>query len=176
MRAVREGYLARLPAGCDGILPMMKIPHYSALFVFAAAGLVHAASAADVPVLGPPPTDVVLFNHGWVDHVFSTGGALHANNRYKVQAARRIVSGNVEIHTSDTDVFYIVDGSATFVTGGTAVDQREVSPGEIRAKSITGGTEHHLTKGDVIIIPHGIPHQFTEVTGPFLYFVVKVTQ
>jgi mannose-6-phosphate isomerase-like protein (cupin superfamily) len=69
-----------------------------------------------------------------------------------------------------------LDGSATFVTGGTAVDPKTTAPGEIRAKSITGGTERHLAKGDIIVIPHGIPHQFTQVSGPFLYFVVKVTQ
>jgi mannose-6-phosphate isomerase-like protein (cupin superfamily) len=154
----------------------MKPSLYFALLACASVGLVRPASAADAPVLGPPPTDVVFFNHGWVDHVFTTGGALHLNNRYKVDAARRVAPGNVEIHTKDTDVFYIVDGSATFLTGGTAVDQKEIYPGEIRAKSITGGTERHLSKGDVIIIPQGTPHQFTEVSGPFLYFVVKVTQ
>ena len=82
----------------------------------------------------------------------------------------------MEIHEKDTDVFYITEGSATFVTGGTAADQRTVSPGEIRAPKITGGEEHHLNKGDIIVIPNGVPRQFTEVNGPFLYFVVKVRQ
>lgn len=154
----------------------MKFTLSLSLFACAALGLVRPACAADTPPPGPPPTEVVLFNHGKVDHIFTTGGALLVNEQYKVQAGRRIVPGNVEIHTRDTDVFYILDGTATFVTGGAAVDPKETGPGEIRAKSITGGTEHHLAKGDVIIIPNGIPHQFTEVTGPFLYFVVKVTR
>ena len=70
----------------------------------------------------------------------------------------------------------MVEGSATFVTGGTLVEPKESGPGEIRAKNITGGVERHLTKGDVIIIPKGVPHQFTAVEGTFLYYVVKVTQ
>ena len=41
---------------------------------------------------------------------------------------------------------------------------------------LTGGEEHHLKKGDVIVIPNGVPHKFTEVSGTFLYFVVKVSQ
>jgi mannose-6-phosphate isomerase-like protein (cupin superfamily) len=148
------------------------------LLACAVAGLVFAAPPADAPapVPGPPPTDVVFLGHDQVHQAFWTGGALLVNERYKVLCGRRIIPGSVEIHTSDTDVFYILDGSATFVTGGTAVDQKTTAPGEIRAKSITGGTEHQLTKGDVIIIPHGTPHQFTAVSGPFLYFVVKVTQ
>jgi glc operon protein GlcG len=111
-----------------------------------------------------------------VDHAFSIGAPLLLNGLYKVQTGRRLVPGSVEVHTRDTDIFYVTDGSATFVTGGTAVDPKESGPGEIRAKSIVGGVERHLTKGDVIIIPKGVPHQFTEVTGPFLYFVVKVTE
>jgi mannose-6-phosphate isomerase-like protein (cupin superfamily) len=153
----------------------MKTSPSVALIALAALGLVRPASAAPPP-LAPPPTSVVMFDHGRVAHVFSTGGALLLNTAYKVQAGRRIVPGLVEIHVRDTDVFYIVDGSATFVTGGTAVDPKVVGPGEIHAQSITGGTPHHLSKGDVIVIPHGIPHQFTEVNGPFLYFVVKVTE
>jgi mannose-6-phosphate isomerase-like protein (cupin superfamily) len=146
------------------------------LVALATLGLARPAAAADMPPPHAPPTEVMLFDHGRVNHVFTTGGALEINSAYKVQAGRRIVPGLVEIHVRDTDVFYIVDGSATFVTGGTAVDAKVVGPGEIHAKSIVGGTPHHLSKGDVIIIPHGIPHQFTEVDGPFLYFVVKVTE
>jgi glc operon protein GlcG len=149
-----------------------------AILACAVAGLVRAALTVDspAPVSQPPPADVVFFGHDKVHQTFWTGGSLLVNERYKVQAGRRIIPGSVEIHTNDTDVFYILEGSATFVTGGMAVDQKTVGPGEIRAKSITGGTERQLAKGDIIVIPHGIPHQFTQVSGPFLYFVVKVTQ
>jgi mannose-6-phosphate isomerase-like protein (cupin superfamily) len=158
------------------ILPAMKPTLSFALLACTLLGFGRAASAADAPAPAAPPTDVVQFDHGKVDFTFTKGGALNINSQYKVQAGRRVAPGAVEIHTRDTDVFYIVDGSATFVTGGTAVDPKEVSPGEIKAPSITGGTERHLAKGDVIIIPQGIPHQFTQVNGPFLYFVVKVTK
>jgi mannose-6-phosphate isomerase-like protein (cupin superfamily) len=76
--------------------------------------------------------------------------------------------------TKDTDVFYILDGSATFVTGGELVDGAPTDPDEIRGTSIKGGEPHALQKGDVIIIPRGIPHHFTEVAAPLNYFVVKV--
>ena len=42
------------------------------------------------------------------------------------------------------------------------------------AASIRNGQSRKIAQGDVIIVPHGVPHQFLEVTNPFLYFVVKV--
>jgi mannose-6-phosphate isomerase-like protein (cupin superfamily) len=108
-----------------------------------------------------------------VSAAFAKGGPLIETPGYKVHAGRRQGPGFVELHTQETDVFYVVDGTATFVTGGTMVDGKEVSPGQMRGTSITGGETHHLKKGDVIIVPNGTPHQFTETSNPFLYFIVK---
>ncbi|HWA85546.1 MAG TPA: cupin domain-containing protein [Opitutus sp.] len=144
----------------------MKIAALLASFVFASVSL--AASP-------PPPTDVVLLDHAKLDAAFVKGGSLLANARFKIMAGHREAPGAVEIHDHDTDILYILEGSATFVTNGTTVEPKTVEPGEIRAKAITGGVPHHLVKGDVIVIPKGIPHWFTEVNGPFLYFVVKTT-
>jgi quercetin dioxygenase-like cupin family protein len=60
------------------------------------------------------------------------------------------------------------------VTGGTMIEPREVAPGELRASAVAGGERHALGTGDVLAIPSGVPHQFVEVSDPFLYFVVKV--
>ena len=136
------------------------------------AGLIYTAAAADTPSSG-----VIQINNDTVAAAFAKGGVtLVKTNNFKVMAGRRVAPGEVEIHEKDTDVFYITEGSATFVTGGTAVKPHPTDPGEIRASTITGGEAHHLTKGDVIIIPNGVPHQFTEVSGTFLYFVVKVSK
>jgi mannose-6-phosphate isomerase-like protein (cupin superfamily) len=108
-----------------------------------------------------------------VSAAFAKGGPLIETSGYKVLAGRRQGPGLVELHTRETDVFYIVDGTATFVTGGTMVNSKLVSPGQMRATSITGGEAHHLKKGDVLIVPNGTPHQFIETSNPFLYFIVK---
>jgi quercetin dioxygenase-like cupin family protein len=94
---------------------------------------------------------------------------------YKVHASRRVEPGQAEIHTLDTDVIYVVDGSATLVTGGKAIDAKEIAPNEIRGTKIEGGEEHQIAKGEVIIIPNGVPHQFTAVKGELHYFVCKPT-
>jgi glc operon protein GlcG len=106
---------------------------------------------------------------------FAKGMPLLETTGYKVHASRRVEPGQAEIHTLDTDVIYVVEGSATLVTGGRAIDTKEIAPNEIRGSKIEGGQEHHIGKGDVIIIPNGLPHQFTAVSGELHYFVCKPT-
>jgi uncharacterized protein GlcG (DUF336 family)/mannose-6-phosphate isomerase-like protein (cupin superfamily) len=106
---------------------------------------------------------------------FAKGMPLLETVGYKVHASRRVEPGQAEIHTLDTDVIYVVDGSATLVTGGQVPDAKPIGPSEIRGSKIEGGEEHHIGKGDAIIIPNGVPHQFTAVTGELHYFVCKPT-
>lgn len=148
----------------------------TALIALLALGLVSRITAADAPPPAAPPVEVVVFEHAKVDDAFAKGLPLLANTSYKISAGRRVMAGKVEIHEHDTDIFYVTEGSATFVTGGTAVGGATTKPGEILGEKITGGVTRHLTKGDVIVIPAGVPHWFTEVSGTFLYFVVKVTK
>lgn len=121
---------------------------------------------------------VAYFDHEKVAAAFAKNGALFGGEsgkaEYKVLTGRRDKPGEVEIHALDTDIFYVLSGTATFVTGGTPVETKTTAPGEIRGQSIQGGDSHHLSKGDVIVIPPGVPHWFNEVKAPFLYFVVKV--
>jgi mannose-6-phosphate isomerase-like protein (cupin superfamily) len=95
---------------------------------------------------------------------------------YKIHASRREGPGQVEIHTRDTDIAYVLQGTATLVTGGIPVGLKETGPEELRGSSVTGGETRHLGPGDVVVIPNGTPHWFKEVSAPFLYYVVKVRQ
>jgi glc operon protein GlcG len=105
---------------------------------------------------------------------FASGGLLLDAGAYKLDAGRREAPGEVEYHAHTVDVMRVVQGTARVVTGGEMVGARSVGHGEQRADSVTGGHAHELTEGDVLAIPAGVPHQFTRVSDPFLYFVVKV--
>jgi mannose-6-phosphate isomerase-like protein (cupin superfamily) len=61
------------------------------------------------------------------------------------------------------------------VTGGTVKEGKTTAAGEIRGKAIEGGETRRIGKGDVLVIPAGVAHQFTQVDGPLLYYVVKST-
>lgn len=118
---------------------------------------------------------VIYFNSDEVSAAFKKGTtSLIKFGNYKVIASHREVPGIPEVHLKDTDVFYVLEGSATLVTGGTVVGGRPIGSDEIRGKQITGGMAYKLNKGDVIIIPKNTPHWFKQVTGPFYYFAVKI--
>jgi uncharacterized protein GlcG (DUF336 family)/mannose-6-phosphate isomerase-like protein (cupin superfamily) len=134
-----------------------------------------SASAKATADKSPPVTTARFIDANAVSAAFAKGQPLLETAGYKVHASRRVEPGQAEIHTLDTDVIYVVDGSATLVTGGRAIDAKEIAPNEIRGTKIEGGDEHHITNGDVIVIPNGVPHQFTAVTGELHYFVCKPT-
>ncbi len=120
---------------------------------------------------------VSYWEKGKVEEAFAKGAVLFDGSdgrNYMVHASRREGPGQAEVHTKDADVIYVLQGSATFITGGEAVDGKTIAPNEIRGSSIKSGETRKIAKGDVIIVPHGVPHQFLEVTNPFLYYVVKV--
>lgn len=117
---------------------------------------------------------VTYFDQAQVSAAFEKGAVLFDNSdKYMVHASRREKPGMAEIHTKDADLVYVLDGTATLVTGGTALETKTVAADEIRGSAISGGETRRLVKGDVIIIPAGVPHWFKEVTNPFLYYVVK---
>jgi len=75
------------------------------------------------------------------------------------------------------DTFYIVDGTATFVTGGMVVGQKEARANQLTGTDIQGGQTHQLKKGDLISIPAGIPHWFKDVpSSGITYYMVKVVK
>ena len=105
---------------------------------------------------------------------FAKGMPLVEVESYKVHASRREASGQAEVHAKDTDIIYVLTGTATFVTGGTVVDGKNIEAEEIRGASIEGGETREIRPGDVIIVPNGTPHWFKEVPAPMTYYVVKV--
>jgi glc operon protein GlcG len=105
---------------------------------------------------------------------FQKGAVLASMGNYMVHASHREMDGVAEIHTLDTDLIYILEGSASFATGGSVPDAKPTEPNELRGSAIVGGESRRVVKGDVIVVPAGVPHMFTNVQGPLNYYVVKV--
>jgi mannose-6-phosphate isomerase-like protein (cupin superfamily) len=84
--------------------------------------------------------------------------------------------GHDQVADEETDILYIIDGEATFVTGGTMVGGKQSSPNQWLGTDIQGGETHHLTKGDIVTVPAGMPHWFKEVPKSVIYYVVKVVK
>jgi uncharacterized RmlC-like cupin family protein len=94
---------------------------------------------------------------------------------YQMSVAYRSASGEAELHQTKSDVFYVVSGSCTLLTGGTVAKPRTTQPHEIRGPSVAGGQQRKLHPGDFVSIPAGVPHQMIlDSGGEISYAVVKV--
>ena len=80
-----------------------------------------------------------------------------------------------EIHIRDTDIIYVLEGSATLVTGGTALHQKTVALDEVRGTEIQNGESRHISKGDVIVVPKGFAALVPEGGEPAPVYVVKAS-
>ncbi len=123
------------------------------------------------------PMKVHYVNHEQVASTMVKGGQVIGDNGLIVLANRAVQRG-AEMHDKTNHVFIIVDGEATFVTGGKLIKPNVISPGQTRADGIEGGQVHHLSKGDVITIPANTPHWWkdTSVTGSVGYYAVNIEQ
>ena len=151
--------------------------------IVGAIGVSGASSAAEdeelatigASAVSAPPAKVSYFESGQVQDAFAKGAVLFdQGERYMVHASRRDAPGQAEVHAKDADIIYVLDGTATFVTGGTVVDPKTTAPDEVRGREISGGEIRDLKKGDVVIVPAGTPHWFRKVPAVFTYYVVKV--
>ena len=79
--------------------------------------------------------------------------------QHSIMLSVRIRSGIAELHEDFADLFFVLEGRATLVTGGTVADPETVAPGEIRGSSVMGGNRQELRPGDVAHVASGTPHQ-----------------
>jgi mannose-6-phosphate isomerase-like protein (cupin superfamily) len=81
------------------------------------------------------------------------------------------------IHNRVTEIYQITRGSGTIVTGGslehaTATDLTRVNAGPSQTGTHQGGEARHVGPNDVIIVPAGMPHRFSQLDGPEIVYLV----
>jgi mannose-6-phosphate isomerase-like protein (cupin superfamily) len=131
-------------------------------------------TAAAAPTGGGVPAAVHYIGHDKVAEVMAKGGPIVNDPGLVVLANRRGVGG-VEYHEHTNHIFILVEGEATFVTGGTMVGAKRTNPDQMVATSIEGGETYHLSKGDVITIPAKTPHWWKEIpTKTVAYYAVNI--
>src|SRR5438128_2684419 len=99
------------------------------------------------------------------------------------RSAKPVQQGAID-HAQVTEVYHIIDGSGTFVTGGTITNARRVAADNVittilvgpstSGSGIQGGQSRKVGPGDVIIIPPGVAHWFSAVESDMNYLVVRV--
>jgi mannose-6-phosphate isomerase-like protein (cupin superfamily) len=139
------------------------------LFILAILLTASAASTGE-----GEPAAVHYIPHDKVADVMGKGGPIISDPGLLVLANRR-GAGGVEYHEHTNHIFIIVDGEATFITGGTMVGAKRTSPEQMTATSIDGGETFHLSKGDVITIPAKTPHWWKEISTKTVgYYAINI--
>ena len=119
---------------------------------------------------GPGATYV---DHDKVTATLAKGGPLAKGGNFTVVTNFRTMGAAPEIHEKTTHIWYVLDGSATYVTGGTLIGAKAPSAGTTKGTNIEGGKTMQLTKGDVIVIPPGTPHWWKEVPKSITLYAVN---
>ena len=84
---------------------------------------------------------------------------------YNVSLEYRASVGNAAVHETEGELFYIVDGSATLVTGGKLTAEKRTNPENLTGTGIEGGESRHVAKGDFVMVPDHTPHWFSKIDG-----------
>ena len=78
---------------------------------------------------------------------------------------RTATVGPAAIHAHEDEFFYMLEGSATVITGGKLVHSKPLNAGNLTGDSIEGGKAMRVSKGDVFVVPQNTPHWFSKVDG-----------
>ena len=90
----------------------------------------------------------------------------------------------VAVHYKVSEIYNVLSGEATLVTGGTVLNpkvrpadsaqvKQQDGPGET-GTAIEGGTSRQIKQGDVVVIPAGTPHTFSKINGTITYIVIRI--
>ena len=84
---------------------------------------------------------------------------------YDVSMEHRVnVPQNASVHDKEAELFYVIDGGGTLVTGGKLVNPTR-NGDNLTASKVDGGTARRLSKGDFVLVPEGVPHWFSTIDG-----------
>jgi mannose-6-phosphate isomerase-like protein (cupin superfamily) len=93
-----------------------------------------------------------------------------ANLEYRVAA----VNANASVHEREAEMFFVVDGAGTLVTGGKLREERRTNAENLSGSGIDGGKRQRVAKGDFIMVPENTPHWFGEIDGALVLMSIHV--
>ena len=129
--------------------------------------------SAAPPPPAPAPGSAAIFRSGAelqaaLARSLANGGpmasaSITVTDEYRGSIVRRTEANGAIVHPGNTEMHYIIEGSGTVETGGTVVRR------DGAMATIEGGESHRVVKGDIVIIPAGSPHRYSEVVEPITY-------
>ena len=84
---------------------------------------------------------------------------------YSANLEYRAAVGPAATHEKEAELFYVIDGSGTLVTGGKLVNESRTNARNLTGTAIEGGNTQNVAKGDFFIVPENTPHWFSKING-----------
>ena len=93
---------------------------------------------------------------------------------YNANLEYRAAVGPAAVHEKEAEMFFVIDGSGTLVTGGKLVGETRTNAENLSGTAIEGGTTRNVAKGDYFIVPEGAPHWFSKINGTLVLMSLHV--
>jgi mannose-6-phosphate isomerase-like protein (cupin superfamily) len=93
---------------------------------------------------------------------------------YNANLEYRAAVGPAAVHEKEAELFYVIDGSATLVTGGKLVKESRTNAENLTGTGIEGGASQAVAKGDFVIVPENTPHWFSSINGTIVLMSLHV--
>jgi mannose-6-phosphate isomerase-like protein (cupin superfamily) len=93
---------------------------------------------------------------------------------YGANLEYRAAVGPAAVHEKEAELFYVIDGSATLMTGGKLVKESRTNAENLTGTGIEGGNSQAVAKGDFVIVPENTPHWFSSINGTIVLMSLHV--
>jgi mannose-6-phosphate isomerase-like protein (cupin superfamily) len=93
---------------------------------------------------------------------------------YNASLEYRSSVGPAAVHEHEAELFYVIDGSATLVTGGKLANEKRTNAENLTGTGIDGGNSQAVAKGDFVIVPENTPHWFSAINGTIVLMSLHV--
>ncbi len=93
---------------------------------------------------------------------------------YRASLEYRASVGPAAVHEKEAELFYVIDGSATLITGGKLVQEKRTNAENLSGTGIEGGNSQAVAKGDFFIVPENTPHWFSSINGTIVLMSLHV--
>jgi len=84
------------------------------------------------------------------------------------------VNAPASVHEREAEMFFVVEGAGTLVTGGTLRDEKRTNAENLTGSAIEGGTPRRVAKGDWVMVPEKTPHWFTQIDGALVLMSIHL--
>lgn len=126
------------------------------------------ASSADVQALIANAKKIRKEGQPMVSQPIVQLAPISANLEY------RPAVGPAAVHEKEAEMFYVVDGAATLVTGGKLANEKRTNAENLNGTAIEGGASQAVAKGDFFIVPENTPHWFSEIKSTLVLMSLHI--